>query len=139
MRRFTLAAGLLVLVAVALVGGATFVAGSNFERNGPGGDRKQVAAPIDKVDVLIRESNPPQVTAKIAAGLPGGCAQQGSHSVSRSGDTITISVLNTMPKDDLVCTAIYGTYELNVDLGGAFSIGTTYTLRVNDKTTTFKT
>jgi len=133
MRRQLLAAivvlGVLgVLVVVALASGRTLDAGG----------RETVAAPIDKIEILIRESNPPQVTAKISAGLNGGCALQDSHTVSRAGDTITISVLNSMPSGRPVCTAIYGTYELNVDLGTSFAIGTTYTVRVNDKVTTFK-
>ena len=139
MRRFVLAASILLLLVIALAGGATFVAGSSFERSGPGGDRQQVAAPIDKIDVLVRESNPLQVTVKITAGLPGGCAQQGSYDLSRSGDTITINVRNSMPRANLVCTAIYGTYEINVDIGSSFALGSTYTVHVNDKTTTFKT
>ena len=32
---------------------------------------------------------------------------------------------------------IYGSYELNVNLGSDFRSGTTYTVRVNDKSTTF--
>jgi hypothetical protein len=133
MRRVFLAA-IIALAAVGVVGVAALASG-----RAPDGGRQTVAAPIDKVDVLIRESNPPQVTVKISAGLPSGCAKQDSHSVSRAGEVITISVLNSMPRDNLVCTAIYGTYELNVDLGSNFAIGTTYTVRVNDKVTTFKT
>jgi hypothetical protein len=34
---------------------------------------------------------------------------------------------------------IYGTYELNVDLGNAFRVGATYVVQVNDTTTTFNT
>jgi hypothetical protein len=135
MRRFALAAAL--LLAVLVLSTVAYVAAASRAPAAPSG-RQQIAAPIDQVDVLIRESNPPQVTVKIAAGLPSGCAQRDSYSVSRTGDTITVSVLNTMPKDDLLCTAIYGTYELNVDLGSSFTVGTTYTVRVNDKTTTFK-
>lgn len=134
MRRVFLAA-IVVLAVIGVVGVAALASG----RAPDAGGRQTVAAPIDKVDVVIRESNPPQVTVRIAAGLPSGCAKQDSHSVSRAGDTITISVLNSMPKDNPVCTAVYGTYELNVDLGGTFAIGTTYTVRVNDKVTTFKT
>ena len=134
MRRVFLAA-IVALAVVGVVGVAALASG----RAPDAGGRQTVAAPIDKVDVLIRESNPPQVTAKISAGLPSGCAKQDSHSVSRAGEVITISVLNSMPKDNLVCTAIYGNYELNVDLGSNFAIGTTYTVRVNDKVTTFKT
>ena len=101
--------------------------------------RVTAPAPIDKVDVLIRESAPTQVTVKVMAGLPGGCAQRDSHSVSRTGDTFTVTVLNSMPTGNPICTMIYGSYELNVDLGREFAPGTTYTVRVNDKTATFRT
>ena len=137
MRRFALA-GVLVL-AVLAVGAMFYAYASALSPRAPVGDRQQVAAPIDKVDVLVRESNPPQVTVKISAGLPGGCAKQDSYSVNRAGDTISITVLNTMPTGNPICTAIYGTYELNVDIGSNFALGNTYTVRVNDKTTTFKT
>ena len=136
MRRSVLiGAAVVVVLAISAV---AYAAAANRGSAAPSG-RQQVAAPIDKVEIVMRESSPPQVTAKIAAGLPSGCAQRDSYSVSRSGDTITISVLNTMPTGDPICTAIYGTYELNVDLGSSFTAGTTYTVRVNDKTTTFKT
>lgn len=50
-----------------------------------------------------------------------------------------MTVLNSMPTGDPICTMVYGTYELNIDLGRDFTLGTTYTVRVNDKTTTFQT
>jgi len=34
---------------------------------------------------------------------------------------------------------IYGSYEHTIEVGGSFAVGTTYTVRVNDKTTTLKT
>lgn len=43
-----------------------------------------------------------------------------------------------MPTGNPVCTMIYGTYELNIDLGRDVRPGVTYTVRVNDQTTTFK-
>lgn len=132
MRRLLLAAlGALVLVVLIVV--VAFAA----PRTAPAGDRVQVPAPIDKVEVIANKSNPPQYTVRIAAGLPGGCALRDSYKSERAGTVITITVLNTMPKDNLVCTAIYGTYELNVDIGSTFTTGTTYTVKVNDKTTTF--
>ena len=134
MRRVFLAA-IVALAVLGVVGVAALASG----RAPDAGGRQTVAAPIDKVDVVIRESNPPQVSVRIAAGLPSGCAKQDSHSVSRAGDTITISVLNSMPNTNLVCTAVYGTYELTIELGSNFAIGATYTVRVNDKVTTFKT
>ena len=126
----------IALVAVALAGAAAALASVG------GGDpagRHTVAAPIDGIEVLIRESAPPQVSVRITAGLPSGCAQPNSHSVSRSGDTITITVLNSMPSGNPACTMIYGTYELVVDLGTDFRPGGAYTLRVNDRSTTFRT
>ncbi len=50
----------------------------------------------------------------------------------------TVSVVNSMPTGNPVCTMIYGTYELNIDLGRDVRPGVTYTVRVNDKTTTFR-
>ena len=138
MKRTALAAGL-GLAAVLVVGMVALALTS-----APGGSdqapgRVSVPAPIDKVDVLVRESAPPQVTVKVMAGLPGGCAQRGTHSVRRTGGTFTVTVLNSMPTGDPVCTMIYGTYELDIDLGREFAPGATYTVRVNDKTTTFRT
>ena len=100
-------------------------------------DRHTVAAPIDGLDVRVLESAPPQYVVNVKAGLPSGCARQHSHAVSRSGDTITVTVLNSMPSGNVACTMIYGSYELNINLGSSFTARTTYTLRVNDKTTTF--
>ncbi len=132
-------AAALGLAAILLVGVVALALTSAPGGSGQTPGRATVPAPNDKVDVLIRESAPPQVTVKVVAGLPGGCAQRDSHSVSRSGDTFTLTVLNSMPTGNPICTMIYGTYELNIDLGREFRPGTTYTVRVNDKTTTFRT
>ena len=145
MKRFVLAAAISV-AAILAVGMAALALSSapGVTDPAPGGPgqapgRVTVPAPIDRVDVLIRESSPPQVTVKVMAGLPSGCAQRDSHSVSRTGDTFTVTVLNSMPKGDPICTMIYGMYELNIDLGRQFAPGTTYTVKVNDRTETFRT
>lgn len=135
MKRAVLAA--LSVAAILIVGAVALACARGGLDQAPG--RVTVPAPIDAVDVLIRESAPPQVSARVMAGLPGGCAQRDSHSVTRAGDTFTVTVLNSMPAGNPICTMIYGTYELNIDLGREFVPGTTYTVRVNDKTTTFKT
>jgi hypothetical protein len=136
MRRAVLAA--IVGVAAILAIGALAYAAT---RTGPtpAPDRQTVAAPIDDLQVVVRESNPPQVTLKVKAGLPSGCAKRDTYTVDRAADTITVRVLNTMPTGNQVCTMIYGTYELSIDLGTDFRPGVTYTVRVNDKTATFKT
>jgi hypothetical protein len=90
------------------------------------------AAPIDQLDLMVAESYPPQYFVHIMAGLPSGCAEQYTHSVSRNGNAIEIEVLNSFPTGNPVCTAIYGTYELNIGLGSDFTPGETYTISVNN-------
>ena len=136
MKRLVVAAAL-SLAAILLVGAVAFASGRAQLTPAPG--RQTVPAPIDGVEVVIRESSPPQVTLNVKAGLPSGCAQRESHSLSRNGDTFTVRVLNSMPTGDIACTMIYGTYELSIDLGRDFRAAGTYMVIVNDKTTTFKT
>ncbi|MBE0609093.1 MAG: hypothetical protein IH609_06925 [Dehalococcoidia bacterium] len=104
------------------------------------GERRVVDAPIEAIDILVRESFPPGYTAKITSGLPSGCARFHEAKISgRSGTTIAISVTNTMPSDpETICTDIYGYHETNLDLGQDFVSGQTYSVSVNDKTTTFR-
>ncbi len=74
----------------------------------------------------------------VQAGLPSGCAQQYKHEAEREGNVITVTVLNSLPTaTDMACTAIYGMYELNINLGSDFEPGETYTVLVNDKETSF--
>jgi len=135
MKRPVLAA--VLALGVILLAGAAALASARGDL-GPATARQAIAAPIDRMDIVILDSSPPQVTLNVMAGLPSGCAQRESHSVTRTGDTFTVSVLNSMPTGNPVCTMIYGTYELNIDLGRDVRPGVTYTVRVNDQTTTFK-
>lgn len=132
--RMALSIGLFVLVAF-----AALVATACSPRDSDG-ERRVVAAPIDGIDILVRESFPPGYTAKITSGLPSGCARFHEAAITgRSGATITISVTNTMPSDPkTICTDIYGYHETNIDLGQDFVSGRTYTVRVNDKEETFR-
>ena len=88
-------------------------------------------APIDELDVRVAESFPPQYFVHILAGLPSGCAQQYTHSVAQNGNEVNIEVLNTVPDGTPLCTAIYGQYELNINLGSNFVSGQEYTVSVN--------
>lgn len=129
---------LVAVAALLLLTGAVAAAVSASIQAGPlGPGRQSVPAPIDELEVRILESMPPRYVLHVVAGLPNGCAQRDRHDVSRDGDAITVTVLNSMPTGDPVCTMIYGTYELNIDLGTDFRSGTTYTVRVNDSTTSF--
>jgi hypothetical protein len=101
----------------------------------PGAGRTVVPAPIDKLELITRESAPPQYAVRILSGLPSGCARFNEARITgRSGTTITIDVTNTMPADNTIaCTAIYGTHEAIIELGTDFIPGTEYLVRVNDK------
>jgi hypothetical protein len=101
-------------------------------------DRRAVEAPIDGLDIAVLESFPPQYMLTVHAGLPSGCAQRYGSEIARYGDVITVTVLNSMPAiQNMACTMIYGTYEVNLNLGGDFEPGVTYTVQVNDQETTF--
>ena len=126
-----LIAGVLVLVA------AIALAATRGEP-GPAPGRVTVPAPIERVEILIRESAPPQVSVKITGGLPSGCAQRETHSVGRTGDRFVVRVLNSMPQGDPACTMIYGTYELSVALVGEIRRGVTYTVQANETVKTFR-
>jgi len=126
-----------VLIAAVLLVGAIALATARSGTWAPVG-RVSVPAPIDQVEIVVRESAPPQVSVKITAGLPSGCAQRESHAVSRNGDTFTVTVLNSMPQGDPACTMIYGTYSLSVDLFGELRRDVTYTVQVNDTVRTFR-
>jgi hypothetical protein len=129
------AAMIVLAIGGAVLSGGVRVAGA--PSGGGDADHETVAAPIERIDVLVRESSPPQVTLKVTAGLPSGCARRHSHQLSRAGDTFTVTVLNSMPRGDPVCTMIYGTYDLEIDLGSTLGPGT-YTVRVNDQIRTFR-
>jgi len=98
-----------------------------------------VAAPIEKVEVLIRESWPPQYAVDVTSGLPGGCARFERITWSQDGDRIEIEVINTEPAPDVLvpCTMIYGYANNTVELGTSFEAGKTFTVSANGVETTF--
>lgn len=106
---------------------------------GLGEDRKVVDAPIEAIDILVREGFPPGYTVHITSGLPSGCARFNAAEVlERNRGSVAIRVTNTLPAyPGAICTAIYGYHETNVDLGQSFQSGQIYTLKVNDKEKTF--
>jgi hypothetical protein len=101
----------------------------------------EVTAPIESVVVNIAESFPPQYFLVIQAGLSNGCIQQGSYDWKLDGDTVTVDVTVLAPVAGSLtpCTDDYRVVEKTVALGSDFEPGTTYTVNVNDKTTSFTT
>ena len=98
----------------------------------------RVLAPIDAASVAVLESFPPQYRLQVKAGLPSGCARADGYEVSRSGNDIRVAVYNTLPTGNVACTAIYGTYDLGIDLGSGFASGQEYRVNVNGTVVTFK-
>ena len=137
MKRAALGVAAVATLTLLAAGAIAVASGANLGALAPQ-DRKTVPAPIDGLEVRTLESYPPRYVVEVRAGLPSGCAKQHSHSVGRTGDVLTVTVLNSMPAGNPICTMIYGSYSLTVDLGSDFSSGTTYTVQVNDKTTTFQ-
>ncbi len=93
-------------------------------------------APIHEIRVNIAESYPPQVFVYIKGGLADGCTTFHKLTTARNGNTIDIKVTTQRPKD-AICTQVYGFFEKNAALGSDFTSGETYTINVNDKTTSF--
>ncbi len=94
-------------------------------------------APIDEVRVYMMKSNPPQIGVYIKGGLPDGCTAFHDIKTTREGSTVKINVTVQRPRG-VACPAIYTSFEKDVNLGSNFAFGTTYTLNVNDYSTTFE-
>jgi hypothetical protein len=98
--------------------------------------RRSVPAPIDSVRVEVQDS-PRRYLVVAVARLPNGCAMQYTQDVKREGDVFTVTVLNSVPTADTLCTLIARTYEVRVTITDSLQAGRSYTVRVNDKQATF--
>jgi hypothetical protein len=100
-------------------------------------DRLLKLAPIEGLDLVIRESWPPQYVAQVTSALPDGCSQFAGYTVEREGTTITIEVWNSVPTGLVPCTMMYGYNPFGVELGSDFESGVEYTLVVGERELTF--
>ncbi|HEX5045986.1 MAG TPA: hypothetical protein VFX89_02605 [Gammaproteobacteria bacterium] len=97
--------------------------------------RRQVLAPIESAEIVIRESSPPQYAVKITSGLPNGCAKFDRIDVVPDGKAVDLRVWNTLPVErTIACTMAYGTTSNTVNIGGHFERGRTYDVRINGET-----
>lgn len=97
--------------------------------------RQRVLAPIDGVEMQVRESDPPQYIVSIASGLPNGCAAFDDIAVERGDRILAIRVWNTIPADPhVICTMIYGLTNNIVELGDEFTPGERYAIHINGET-----
>ncbi len=130
----TLLCALLILALTACDGGQ-----SSAPTATPSPQMIEALAPIDRAEILVAESFPPQYFVLVESGLRNGCVEFDRYEVARDGDTIHVAIINLEPAGSVPCTEEYGTVEHNIPLGSDFEPGTTYTVLVNDVTETFVT
>lgn len=105
-------------------------------RTGGGGDDILIRpAAIEDVKVVLTQSYPPQVFVSFKVGLPDTCTTFHDSTTQRQDNTITITVTTERPRD-AICGQVYRYEDKTVGLGSDFTPGQTYTIKVNDKTTT---
>ena len=96
-------------------------------------------APIESLDILVKESFPLQYDLVVASGLPDSCASFAGHDLSREGTTVRVNVWNLRNADpNLACAQVYRTVETRIPLGSDFDPDTTYTVDANGKTISFE-
>jgi hypothetical protein len=128
----------LLILLVGLIVIAASTTGIVFALTDDKGPTVRVLAPIDEVEVLMRESYPVQYALRIVSGLPNGCTEFDQLSWERKDDIIQVEVFNVRPaSDEIACTAIYGMVTNVIELGSDFTSGATYTIVINDVTETF--
>jgi hypothetical protein len=93
-------------------------------------------APIEGVSIMMLTSNPPQIQVYIKGGLADSCTTFYGLTTERSVNIFKITVTVQRPGDD-VCAQVYTSFEKFENLGSDFVAGETYTVHVNDKTTSF--
>ena len=131
---------ILPLILLALVVLIAVTAGCQLDTaNTDGQDIEISLAPIHEVKVTYAlPYYPPQVYVLIKGGLSDGATTFHEAKVERSGNTINITVTTQRPKD-AAATQVYGYFETSVSLGSDLTMDETYTVNVNDQTTSFKT
>ena len=92
---------------------------------------------VDRVDVLVLESFPPQASAHVVGVVGDGCASLHSVRQARSGNAVTVTILRQRPRT-AVCTQIALLYDEVIPLDGQYPPGD-YVVRVNDVQRTFTT
>jgi hypothetical protein len=93
-------------------------------------------APIEEITAMMLISDPPQVQIYIKGGLADSCTTFHELETKRCVNIFKITITVQRPKD-AVCDAVYTYFEKCENLGSDFVSGETYTIHVNDKTTTF--
>jgi hypothetical protein len=101
---------------------------------GQGGQTPDQTVPslltVSKVDVIIMESFPPQITAKVEGWLPDGCSEVGDITQQREGFTIDVTITIRRLSAG-ACIAIAPQVTRSLRLNGSFAESGAYRVRVN--------
>jgi hypothetical protein len=92
---------------------------------------------IERVDVRILESAPPQAVAHVEGVLGDGCTELHSVEQRRSGNAVEVTIRNQRPRD-AICTMIAKLYQADIRLEGQYPPGQ-YTVKVNGVERAFRT
>lgn len=84
---------------------------------------------IERVEALIMESYPQQISLNVSGYQPDGCSFPVVVQQTREGSTVRVSIYREMPID-IVCAMILQPYRDTIVLEGAFEPGS-YTIDVN--------
>ena len=84
---------------------------------------------IEKVDALILESFPAQISLHVTGYQPDGCTFPVQVEQTRDGNTVSVKIYRILPPD-IMCTMQLVPYDENIKLDGSFESGD-YTIDVN--------
>jgi hypothetical protein len=93
-------------------------------------------APIEGISVMMLTSEPHEIQVYIKGGLADSCTTFQGIKTERSVNIFKITVTVQRPRD-AVCAEVYSYFEKYENLGSDFMPGETYTVHVNDMTTSF--
>jgi hypothetical protein len=70
---------------------------------------------VEKVDAVIRESAPPQVSVNVSGYWSNGCTAEPQVDMAVEGSNVTIAVSRTLPPD-IMCTMVLQATDLQIDI-----------------------
>jgi hypothetical protein len=99
----------------------------------PEGETVKVPHVITDVEVLILESNPPQLQLQITGHQTDGCEYPVEVEQRREGNEIFVDIYRNVPIA-ATCIQLIVDYSATISLEGEFNSGENYTIFVNDFT-----
>jgi hypothetical protein len=89
----------------------------------------EVLTVVEKVDALIMESYPAQISLHVTGYQPDGCTYPVQVEQTRDGNMVSVKIYRILPPD-IMCTMQLVPYDENIKLDGSFE-SDDYTIDVN--------